>query len=120
VTENPLDRFYAFWLALEIVASKYHPDVPEASRGSKSQIWESFKCLWGECPDWPVIAGQQSWIDENHALRVQIAHGTAAVDVEAVERAAEMAETIGNVSQRFLTDWAQCYFANAYSPQLSN
>ena len=40
-------------------------------------------------------------IDENHALRVQIAHGTAAVDVDAVERATKMGKTIGEVSQRF-------------------
>ena len=43
-------------------------------------------------------------IDENHALRVQIAHGSAAVDVDAVERATKMGKTIGEVSQRFLTE----------------
>jgi hypothetical protein len=113
-TENPLDRFFALWLALEIVARKYHPNVPRAANGSISQIWESFKVLWGECPDWPIIPGQLHWIDQNHALRVEIAHGTAAVDVEAVERAAEMATIIKEVSQRFLTDWAQRYFAPRY------
>lgn len=115
ITEDPLDRFFAFWLALEIVAGKYHPDVPEAMKGSKSQIWESFKALWGDSADWPVIAGQDQWIDDNHRLRVEIAHGTAAVDVEAVERAAAKAEIILNVSQRFLTDWAHRQFGHAYS-----
>lgn len=113
-TENPLDRFFALWLAIEIVASKYHPDVPRAANGSISQIWESFKVLWGECPNWPIIPGQLHWIDQNHALRVEIAHGTAAVDVEAVERAAEMATVIKEVSQRFLTDWATHFFAPRY------
>ena len=49
-------------------------------------------------------------IDENHALRVQIAHGSAAVDVDAVERATKMGKTIGEVSQRFLTEWGTSQF----------
>jgi hypothetical protein len=105
ITEDPIDRFLAFWLTLEIVATKYHPDLPEAKKGSKSQIWESFKMLWGDCANWPLICHQDQWIDENYDLRLQIAHGTAAVDVEAVERAAEMGDIICDVSQRFLTDW---------------
>lgn len=115
ITEDSLDRFFALWLALEIVASKYHPDVPGAKKGSKSQIWESFKVLWGDCANWPIIGSQDRWIDENYTLRLQIAHGIAAVDVEAVERATEMSETIQEVSQRFLTDWAHRYFGYAYS-----
>ncbi len=116
VTEDPLDRFFAFWLALEIVAGKYHPDVPEARNGSKSQLWESFKFLWGEPANWPVIAGQLQWIDQNHALRVKIAHGTAAVDVEAVEHATEMGETIVEVAHQFLTESAVRHFPGAYVP----
>ena len=40
-------------------------------------------------------------IDENDALRVQVADGAAAVDVDAVERATKMGKTISEVSQRF-------------------
>ena len=49
-------------------------------------------------------------IDENHALRVQIAHGSDAVDVDAVERATKMGKTIGKVSQRFLTELGTSQF----------
>ena len=44
---------------------------------------------------WPVIRNRDHWIDGNHALRVQIAHGTAALNVDAVDRAAKIGETIG-------------------------
>ena len=115
ITENPLDRFFAFWLALEIVTEKYHPNVPNAPIGSKSNMWESFKSLWGEVREWPVIGGQDDWIDLNHQLRVEIAHGTAAADVEAVERAAARAETIREVAHRFLTEWARDHFPDAYN-----
>lgn len=43
-----------------------------------------------------------------------VAQHYTAVDVEAVERAAEMATIIKEVSQRFLTDWATRYFAPRY------
>ena len=61
-TEDPLDRFMAFWLSLEIVAGKYHPDVPEAAKGSKSQLWECFKSIWGDIGGWPLIPGNSRWI----------------------------------------------------------
>jgi hypothetical protein len=115
ITEDPLDRFYAFWLSLEITTGKYHPNVPEAAKGSKSQMWESFKSLWGDVGNWPIIPGEQDWIDENYALRVEIAHGTAAADIEAVERAAARADTIREVAHRFLTGWARHRFQDAYS-----
>ena len=104
-TEDPLDQFFAYWRSLEIVADKYHPNTPGVPTGSKSHIWECFKKIWGPLSDWPRIAGQQLWIDENHALRIEIAHGTASVDVEAVERASEKALVIRAVARGFLTDW---------------
>ena len=54
-TEDPLDKFLAYWNSIEIVTSKYHPPIPpNRPNGSKSQIWESFKLRWGECNQWPV------------------------------------------------------------------
>lgn len=57
----------AFWNAIEIVATKYYPAIPQGkSNGSISKTWESFKKLWGDCEDWPVIQGQVKWIDDNY------------------------------------------------------
>jgi hypothetical protein len=107
ITEDPLDRFLALWNSIEIVAGKYHPTSPETKKGSKSQIWECFKVLWNECPKWPIIPDQQDWIDENYELRNQIAHGTASVDIDQVERAMAKAETIREVAQLFLKEWRE-------------
>lgn len=104
-TEDPFDRFLAFWNSIEIVASKYHPNVPEAQKGSKSQIWECFKDIWGDCSNWPLIAGQNSWVDDNYEIRKNIAHGVAPVDVEEVERALIKTDTIINVAHLFLKNY---------------
>jgi hypothetical protein len=111
-TEDPLDRFLALWLAIEVVAGKYHPQLPaDHGHGSKSQIWESFKSVWGEYAQWPEIAGQRMWIDENYKLHKQIAHGTAPVDIEAVEAAVAKATVIQNVARNFLLAWRDQHFA---------
>ena len=53
---------------------------------------------------WPHIQGQQQWIDENYDLRIQIAHGTASVNVEAIESAAVKGAIIRKVARQFLFD----------------
>ena len=105
-TEDPFDKFVAFWNAIENVAAKYHPPIPDDKpKGSKSQIWESFKSVWGDCKDWPLIQGQTQWIDENNTIRNEIVHGAKPINVEAVESVLEKLETIQDVAHRFLTDW---------------
>ena len=93
-TDDPLDKFLAFWNAIEIVASKYYHYVPaidkqRAKNGSKSQVWECFKVLWGPCDKWPVIPGQTKWIDESHSIRLDVAHGVAFVDIHKVAEVAD-------------------------------
>ena len=69
-TEDPFDKFLAFWNSIEIVAGKYHPPIPEGRpTGSKSQIWQCFKAIWGECEGWPTISGDTDWIDDNYEIR---------------------------------------------------
>ena len=50
-TEDPLDKFLSFWIAIEIVAKRFYRSVPsidqeQAKTGTKSQIRECFKVLW--------------------------------------------------------------------------
>jgi hypothetical protein len=103
--EDAFDRFLAFWNSIEIVASKYHPDTKRTKAGSKDQIWECFDTLWGECDQWPIIAGNESWVKENYEIRKNIAHGVASIDVETVELVVEKLETIEHVSHIFLVEW---------------
>ncbi|MCO5210448.1 MAG: hypothetical protein M9936_12175 [Caldilinea sp.] len=108
--DDPLDKFLAFWNSIEIVASSYYRfvdgiDQERASNGSKSQIWECFKLMWGVCDVWPVIAAQRSWIDDNYAVRTDIAHGVAFVNIQDVEKVAARLPDIEEVSYQFLLDW---------------
>jgi hypothetical protein len=109
-TEDPFDTFLAFWNAIEIVASSFYKyvgniDQERAKKGSKSQIWECFKAIWGSCENWPNISGNDTWIDENYETRKDIAHGLNFVNIEKVELVANKNGVIRSVSHRFLKDW---------------
>jgi len=105
-SEDPFDKFLAFWNAIEIVASKYHPPIPKGrEKASKSQTWESFKALWGECENWSIIQGQKQWIDENYEIRMTIAHGIQPIDIETVKEVTQKLDAIQQVAHKFLWDW---------------
>jgi Apea-like HEPN len=109
-TDDPLDKFLAFWNAIEIVASRYYRHIPtidkeQAKKGTKSQVWECFKALWGSCEDWPVIPRLNKWIDESYAVRVDVAHGVAFIDIHRVTAVAERLPAIEEVCYHFLGGW---------------
>ena len=111
-TDDPFDKFLAFWNAIEIVAGKYHRYVPavdkqRAKNGSISQVWECFKALWGRCEEWPVIPSQTDWIAQSYAVRVGVAHGTEPIDIHKVAEVAERLPVIEEVSYRFLVGWRE-------------
>lgn len=107
-SEDPFDSFLALWNSIEVVTSKYHPKNERAKNGSKSQMWESFKFVWGECSNWPIIIrGNKNWIDQNNDIRNNIAHGVANVNFEEVEEVVSRLEIIKLISRKFLRDWKQ-------------
>jgi len=104
-TEDPFDRFFAFWLSMEIVAGKYHPRTERTEKGIRNQMWECFKTLWGECDQWPIIKGEEKWIDDSYQTRVDIAHGAVPVNVESVEAILPRLDTIQMLAHAFLHSW---------------
>jgi len=107
-TEDPFDKFLAFYNSIETLCSKYNPNKNACGeRGSKCHIWETFKSLWGECANWPIIAGQLDWIDHSYETRKDIAHGIASIDVDVVENVFAKIETIKNVAYQLITDWKE-------------
>jgi hypothetical protein len=114
-TEDPFDKFLAFWNSIEIVTNKYHPPIPsDKATGSKSKIWESFKKLWGDCKNWPVIPGQTKWIDDNNEIRNKIAHGTQPIDIETIDEVIKMLDDIQKVAYEFIVGWRE----NELEPQI--
>ncbi len=119
-TEDPFDKFLAYWNAIEIVASKYHPQVPEGRRdASKNYIWASFIDLWGDCKDWKIIQGQTEWIDYNYEVRNTIAHGMHPIEIETVKRVAQRIDTIERVARKFLLEWREQKLNPQVPPELS-
>ena len=109
-TEDPLDKFLAFWNAIEIVSAGYYLSVESidherAKKGSKNQIWACFKALWEECEHWPNIPGDANWIDENYEIRKNIAHGVSFIDIKTVASVVGKLDTIQKVAHGFLQDW---------------
>lgn len=99
------------------MCSKYNPN-PGAynNRGSKCHIWETFKNIWGECPNWPIIPNQTDWIDNNYETRKDIAHGIASIDINVVENVFAKIETIKRVAHRLITDWKE----NKLAPNITD
>jgi hypothetical protein len=104
-TNDPYDKFLAYWNSIEITATKYHPESEEAIEGSKNQIWECFKKLWGECQNWPIIRGNDRWINDNYEIRKDIAHGLTTITVDGVKNIVTALDEIEPVAYRFLADW---------------
>ncbi len=118
-TEDPFDKFLAFWNSIEIVAGKYHPPIPEGrAKGSISQIWESFKSIWGECDSWSIIPCQTKWIDDNYKIRNTIAHGIEPVDIETVKDVVTKIDTLQSLAHKFLMDWRQQELKPEITPEL--
>ena len=121
-TDDPLDKFLTFWNAIEIVASKYYHYVPaidkeRAKKGSKSQVWECFKALWGRCEEWPVIPGLTEWIDKSYSVRLDVAHGVAFIDIHEVAEVAERLPAIEEVCYRFLRGWRDRFLEMGGTPR---
>jgi hypothetical protein len=122
--DDPLDKFLAFWNAIEIVASKFYHYVPSidkerAKQGSKSQVWECFKALWGECKKWPVIPGLDKWIDESYSVRKDVAHGVTFIDIHKVSAVAKRLPVIQEVCYHFLRGWHENFLGlNQPSPSV--
>lgn len=104
-SEDPFDKFLALWNSIEVTASKYHTKNSQAKKGVKNQIWQCFVTLWGECKDWPIIAGDNKWIDNNYEIRKDIAHGLAPVTVKSIEKIIAQIETLEEVAHAFLSNW---------------
>jgi hypothetical protein len=119
-TDDPYDKFLAFWNSIEIAASKYHQKTKKTKKGSKNQIWECFKILWGECEKWPVISGNEQWISGNYETRKDIAHGLTTITVEEVKKIVAKLEEVEDVAYNFLAGWRNQLELSDYLSSLLN
>lgn len=105
-TEDPFDKFLAFWIAIETVVRNDRPsEICPQKAGVKRYMRECFTLLWGPDDGWPEIAGNTEWISETCDMRNEIAHGGVPVNARRVEGVLGRLETLEAVTFRFLKDW---------------
>jgi hypothetical protein len=106
-TDDPFDKFLAFWNSINVVAAGYHNQNPRTSLGIVNQIWDCFSTLWSnDCNNWEFINGDTRWINDNNDIRNDIAHGSIAVEINYVENVITRLKTVQKVAYKFLTEWA--------------
>ena len=106
-TEDPFDKFLAFWNSISVVADGYCNDNDRTRQGIINKIWDCFVTLWGDCANWEYVNGNDRWVNDNNEIRNKIAHGGVTVDIQYVENVINQLETVQNVAYKFLTQWAE-------------
>lgn len=107
-SEDPFDKFLAYWNSISILASKYHTKNDRTKLGIKNQIWDCFITLWGNDLNlWEYIEGDKFWIDDNNELRDEIAHGLKTIDAKYADNVISRLQTVKEVSYKFITGWAK-------------
>lgn len=105
-TDDPFDKFLAFWNSISVVAGKYHTPNERTRSGIINQIWNCFETLWGTNPnEWPNIDNNR-WINEHNEIRNNIAHGLIPVEIDYVEDVISRLENVQSVAYRFLKEWS--------------
>lgn len=105
LSDDPMDKFLAFWNSIEVVAGKYHTRNPRTKSGIINQIWQCFLDLWGTPENWKVIPNQENWINENCETRQDVAHGLIAIDLDSIEIISNKIVIIEKLAHQFLVDW---------------
>ncbi len=106
-TDDPFDKFLAFWNAISVIADGYCNDNERTRQGIINKIWDCFITLWGECADWEYVNGDDRWVNDNNDIRNKIAHGGVTVDVQYVENVISKLPVVQNVAYKLLQQWAE-------------
>ncbi|SHF02007.1 hypothetical protein SAMN03080594_102356 [Arenibacter palladensis] len=105
-TDDPFDKFLAFWNSISVVAGKYHTQNERTRNGIINQIWNCFETLWGNSvSEWPNINNDR-WINQHNEIRNNIAHGVIPVEVDYVEDVISRLENVQSVAYSFLKEWS--------------
>ena len=107
-TEDPFDKFLAYWNAISVIADGYCNDNERTRQGIINKIWDCFITLWGDVTiNWPFINGDNQWVNTNNDIRNKIAHGGVTVDIQYVEDVVNRLPAVKNVAFEFLKQWSR-------------
>ncbi|MFH1001139.1 MAG: methylamine utilization protein MauJ [Bacteroidota bacterium] len=107
ISENPIDKYLAFWNSIEILAANYHIKSEKTKKGIKNQVWSIFHELFGETENWKtVILDYDNWINKTYFLRKEIAHGSGDIgETEFIESILDSTEELQIISMALLRKW---------------
>jgi hypothetical protein len=106
-SEDPIDKFIAFWCSLEGFGSVSARRNERTARGSINQICDCFNQVWGDVEDWKVIPNSANMLNELGELRNGISHGFMPVTIETIRDINEKLPVIQRLSYEFLKDWQE-------------
>lgn len=104
-SEDPIDKFLAFWSSLEGVSAKFARANGRTRQGAINQICDCFNQLWNNVEYWHVIPNDAQWVNRFHERRNGISHGFITVNVETIQEIASELPKLQELAFAFLTDW---------------
>lgn len=104
-SEDPIDKFIAFWGSLEGFGSESHRRNEATARGSINQICDCFDQVWGNVIHWKIIPNEANKINRFGEIRNGIAHGFVPVTIETIREINRELPIIQELSYQFLNDW---------------
>ena len=105
ISEDPIDKFLAFWSSMECIGAVCARKTEKTSRGAVNQVCDCFDQLWVDVASWKVIPNAAQNVNDFHEIRNGIAHGYTSVDVETVRRISQDLYVIQSLATAFLADW---------------
>lgn len=107
VSEDPIDKFLAFWSSMEGFGSESARRNERTRRGAINQICDCFDQLWGGVDNWKVIPGRADWMNTFHNTRNGIAHGFIAIEPDVLRDIGEKLPSLQGLAHQFLADWEE-------------
>jgi len=98
-SNNTLDRFLAYWNAIEITATKYHTETERTHNGTINMVYQCFLDYFGESSSWGLPS---RWINYMHEKRSRIAHGAEETTAEVINAVTELIPTLESISRKLI------------------
>jgi hypothetical protein len=105
ISEDPIDKFLAFWSSIESVSSASARDNERTRRGIINKICDCFDQLWKDCSSWKVIPNDAPWINRFQETRNGISHGFIVVNIDTIKQISIQLPKLHQLAHTFLSDW---------------
>lgn len=104
-SEDPVDKFIAFWSSLEGFGSACARKTERTKLGCVNQICDCFDQLWGDVSNWKVITNDAEQINRFQEIRNGIAHGSIELNVDTIRQISNHLPLLHKLAHTFLSEW---------------